>query len=67
MQYCYRYWAWTADIRANEVEFLKDLRLWNCQVEQSSDCITIWVPERSDVLFKVKYPNVRRHPVFDRY
>jgi hypothetical protein len=45
MQYCYRYWAWAAEIRANEAELMRDLELWNCEVERKSDSISVWVPD----------------------
>lgn len=67
MQYCYRYWAWTMDIRANEAELMHDLALWHCVVEHGTDSINIWVPEQSDTLLRIKYPALRRHPIFDRY
>jgi len=67
MQYCYRYWAWAAEIRANEAELMRDLELWNCEVERKSDSISVWVPESALVLFQIKYPTLRAYPVFDRY
>lgn len=67
MELCYRYWAWSVDISNYEQEFMRDLQLWDCQVEPRVDCIDIWVPERNQVLLLLKYPYLNRHPIFDRH
>lgn len=67
MEYCYRYWSWTVDIKTNEAEFIRDLQQWGCLVESRQDCIDIWIPERCHSLVLLKYPDLQRHPIFDRH
>jgi hypothetical protein len=67
MQYCYRYWAWTTEIRDSEAELMRDLQLWHCEIERKGDSITVWVPESALALFQIKYPTMNPYPVFDRY
>ncbi len=67
MELCYRYWAWRADISANELEFIRDLQSWHCYIEYRQDCIDVWVPETHDIFLQLKYPQLQRHPIFDRH